>query len=80
MERSVIYLFLSGFLFVISIFNGIAFFIFENDYDRTRFVELIIGTVVTLLYSLAYYISARVKENKKESGGKNKRRAPSRQP
>ena len=64
MERFYIYLLLAGILFVISIFTGVEFFISENDYAGTRFVEFIVATFVSLLYCLGHYISAQIEEKK----------------
>ena len=75
MELFYLYLLLAGIFFVISIFTGVDFFIFENDYAGTLFVESIIAAIIALLFCLAHYISAQVKENKKESGRNPNRRS-----
>ena len=77
MELFYIYLILSGILFVFSIFTGVDFLISEADYSRTRFVEFLVATVVAVLFCLGHFISARVKENKKEHRENPNRHSPS---
>ena len=62
MELFYLYLLLTGILFVISIFTGVEFLISGDDYAGTRFLEFIAATVVTALFCLGHYISARIKK------------------
>ena len=78
MELFYTYLLLAGILLVISIFSGLKCLMSDNNYDETRFVEFIAAAVITLLFCLGHYISARIKENKNESEKNTNQRPPSR--
>lgn len=78
MELFYLYLLLSIILFVISILTGVEFLISGDDYAGTRFLEFIAATVVTALFCLGHYISARVKEKQMEPGKNINQHPPSR--
>lgn len=74
MEWFYLFLLLTIILLVLSIFLGVEFLISGEDYSWTRFFEFAVGTVVTSLFCIGSYISARIKKKKREKKEKTHNR------